>query len=299
MAITVQDRFRLRRGTAAALTAANETPLADEIVIESDTGLTDGARKMKIGDGVTAWNDLPYLAIGGGAPVGDVVRPAGNAYTVAATDNGNTILSGDATGFALTVPTDSSVDLPIGAKVAYTQGAAGPITVTGASGVAVHAPNGNTTGALFDGGVAEKIGANEWQLWNGPALGPLATSDAPSDGKTYGRKNGAWAEATGGGSGDITAVNEQTGTTYTLALADATKGVRCTNASAIALTIPTNATAALPLYCSIPVFQGGAGVVTVSGATGVTLEAPNGAATKAIGDFRTLFLRATNVWVIG
>ena len=280
----IQDRFVMRRGLAANLASVNEVPLQGEWILTIDA--PDDAHRLKVGDGAAPYNDLPYF--GGGAPVGNVVRPTGNAYTVAATDNGNTIVSGDATSFALTIPTDASVDLPIGAKVAYTQGAAGPITVTGATGVTVRVPNGNTTGALFDGGVVEKIGANEWQLWNGPALAAVATS-------------GDYNDLTNkpSGSGGITAVNEQTGTTYTLVLTDATKAVRCTNAAAIALIIPTNATVALPLYCGIPVLQGGAGKVTISGASGVTLESPNGAATTAIGDFRIAFQRATNVWVIG
>src|SRR5574337_2045981 len=55
---TIQDRFRCRRGTAAALAAANEVPLDSEIVLESDTGLG------KIGDGETHYNDLLYRIVG-------------------------------------------------------------------------------------------------------------------------------------------------------------------------------------------------------------------------------------------
>lgn len=137
-------------------------------------------------------------------------------------------------------------------------------------------------------------------MWNGPGLGDMATvDDAPSDGKVYGRKNGAWAEAAGGDGGGITGVNEQTGTTYTLVVGDATKAVRCTNSSAITITIPKHADVALPLYCVIPILQGGAGAVTIAGDTGVTVEAPNGSATTGAGDFRTLFQRNTDDWVIG
>lgn len=44
--------------TAAALTAANPVLLKGEVVYESDT------RKRKLGDGVTAWNSLPYESAG-------------------------------------------------------------------------------------------------------------------------------------------------------------------------------------------------------------------------------------------
>ena len=48
-------RFQNRRGTAADLAAKNEVPLAGEMIIETDTG------KIKIGDGVKAYNSLEYL----------------------------------------------------------------------------------------------------------------------------------------------------------------------------------------------------------------------------------------------
>lgn len=58
---TIYYRFRVRGGTAAALTALNEVPLERELVFETDTG------RAKLGDGVTPYNALDYTA--GGAPV--------------------------------------------------------------------------------------------------------------------------------------------------------------------------------------------------------------------------------------
>lgn len=52
-------RFKLRRGTAANLASVNETPLAGELVVETNTG------KAKLGDGTTAYNALPYWTAGG------------------------------------------------------------------------------------------------------------------------------------------------------------------------------------------------------------------------------------------
>ena len=49
------SRMQLRRGTAAGLAAANEVPLAGELVVEKDTG------KVKAGDGVSAYNSLEYI----------------------------------------------------------------------------------------------------------------------------------------------------------------------------------------------------------------------------------------------
>lgn len=47
-------RFVVRGGTAAAMAALNEVPLDRETCLEIDT------LKIKYGDGVTAYNDLPY-----------------------------------------------------------------------------------------------------------------------------------------------------------------------------------------------------------------------------------------------
>lgn len=64
MTQTIAYRFQLRRGTAADLATVNEIPLDGELVEESDQGTADGQRKMKLGDGVTHYNDLPYLQLG-------------------------------------------------------------------------------------------------------------------------------------------------------------------------------------------------------------------------------------------
>lgn len=96
------------------------------------------------------------------------------------------------------------------------------------------------------------------------------------------------------------AINDQTGTTYTLALADAVNGVRCTNASAITVSIDKNANVAFPRYVRIPIRQGGAGAVTIQivAASGVTLNAPNGAATMALGDGRVIEQTDIDTWTV-
>lgn len=87
----------------------------------------------------------------------------------------------------------------------------------------------------------------------------------------------AGAGLTGGGSsGDVTlaasvATNAQTGTTYTLALADNGKLVTFNNVSPVAVTIPLNSSIALPVGAVIMMAAYGAGAVTVSGAGGVTV----------------------------
>ena len=92
--------------------------------------------------------------------------------------------------------------------------------------------------------------------------------------------------------------NDQTGTAYTLALTDAVNGVRCTNASAITVTVPPHSSVAFPRYARIPIRQGGAGAVTVAAGSGVTLLTPNGTGTTANGDGRVLEQTDTDTWVL-
>lgn len=54
-------RFRVRRWAAAEWTSRNEVLLSAELGLETDTG------RVKIGDGVTAWDDLPYSFESGAA----------------------------------------------------------------------------------------------------------------------------------------------------------------------------------------------------------------------------------------
>lgn len=71
---------------------------------------------------------------------------------------------------------------------------------------------------------------------------------------------------------EVASVNAQTGTTYTLALSDRGQVVTMDNASANTLTIPTNASVAFDTGTVINIIQKGAGVTTVTGDTGVTVN---------------------------
>jgi len=68
------------------------------------------------------------------------------------------------------------------------------------------------------------------------------------------------------------ALNAQTGTTYTAVLGDDGKLVTCSNAAAIALTIPPNSSVAFGIGTQINVMQLGAGQVTITAGAGVTLR---------------------------
>ena len=100
------------------------------------------------------------------------------------------------------------------------------------------------------------------------------------------------------------ALNDQTGTTYTLALTDQYQTlVTRSNASASTMTIPTNASVAFPVGTVITVLNKGAGAVTISGAGGVTvLSAGATAASPVLNQYKSCALiqtSANNWFVVG
>ena len=92
--------------------------------------------------------------------------------------------------------------------------------------------------------------------------------------------------------------NEQTGTTYTLALTDGGKVVEMNNASANTLTVPPNSSVAFPVGTQILVVQVGAGQTTLTPDTGVTINSKDGnLKLSAQWSAATLIKRATDVWM--
>jgi hypothetical protein len=94
-------------------------------------------------------------------------------------------------------------------------------------------------------------------------------------------------------------INAQTGTTYTLALADANQMVTLSNASGITLTVPANGTIAFPTNTEIDLVQLGAGQVTVAAAGGVTINSYQSKLSIA-GQYAgaTLKKTGTNTWLL-
>jgi len=100
------------------------------------------------------------------------------------------------------------------------------------------------------------------------------------------------------------AFNAQTGTTYTFVIGDASKFVTCSNASAIAVSIPTNASVAFATGTIINVQQIGAGQVTIAaatpGTTTVTSAGSTVAGPKTRGQYSAIscIKTATDTWTV-
>ena len=93
-------------------------------------------------------------------------------------------------------------------------------------------------------------------------------------------------------------LNAQTGTTYTLELADLAKLVTLSNAGAITLTVPLESSVAFAIGDRIDLLQKGAGQVTIVGAGGVTVNATPGLKLRAQWSSATLIKLDTNSWVL-
>lgn len=90
--------------------------------------------------------------------------------------------------------------------------------------------------------------------------------------------------------------NAQTGTSYTLVLADAFKLVTMSNASANTLTVPLNSTVAFPVGTRIDLGQDGAGQTTIAATGGVTIRTPETLKLRKQWGKATLIKRATDTW---
>ncbi len=143
------------------------------------------------------------------------------------------------------------------------------------------------------GGAAGAQGAQGAQGFTG-AQGIVTSATAPADTTVL------WADTTA--SGSLFApyrltTNAQSGTSYTLVLLDEQKLVECNNASPFTLTVPLNSSVAFSLGTQIHVAQAGAGQVTITPTSGVTVDGTPGLKTRTQWSALTLIKRETNKWL--
>lgn len=95
------------------------------------------------------------------------------------------------------------------------------------------------------------------------------------------------------------AVTTQSGSSYTAVIGDANSWINFTNGSANGFVVPTNASVPFIIGTTIIGRQAGGGVVTVSGAGGVTLQSA-GSLVNTNGQYATFSVTkmATNTWAL-
>jgi hypothetical protein len=106
----------------------------------------------------------------------------------------------------------------------------------------------------------------------------------------------SWAQVAGASAG---LANIQTGTTYTFAISDAGTLVESVSNSAAVYTVPNNSSVPFPVGTILEVFQEGSGQITLSGASGVSLQGLGGNLATS-GQFSSVILRqrAANQWTV-
>lgn len=93
-------------------------------------------------------------------------------------------------------------------------------------------------------------------------------------------------------------LNAQTGTAYTLALTDNGKLVTLNNASAITVTVPLNSSVAFPTGAQVSLARIGTGAVSVTGASGVTVNGTPTLNFRAQWSSATAIKIATDSWLL-
>ena len=86
--------------------------------------------------------------------------------------------------------------------------------------------------------------------------------------------------------------------TYTLVLADAGKLIRCTKGTSMSIIVPLNSAAAYSVGQRIDIMQYGAGQVTISGDTGVTVRATPTNKLRSTYSTASIIKIATDEWVL-
>jgi hypothetical protein len=191
----------------------------------------------------------------------------------------------------------------------------GPIGPTGATGPSVTGPTGGTgptgptgpsggpTGPTGATGAASTVTGPTGPQGNAGATGPTGaastvTGPTGATGPSVTGPTGGTGPTGAQGTWDTAQTISVQADTYTLVLGDAGKLIRCTKATAMSIVIPANAAEAYSIGQRVDIMQYGAGQVTVSPDTGVTLRSTPTNKLRATYSSASIIKIGTNEWVL-
>jgi hypothetical protein len=187
------------------------------------------------------------------------------------------------TGPSVTGPTGPQVTGPTGPQVTGPTGAA----ATGPTGPSVTGPTGPSVTGPTGPGVTGPTGpASTVQGPTGPSGGPTGPT-GPSGGPT----------GPAGTFADQQEINAQT-TGYTLSLADAGRLVTISATTGVNVVIPAIASVSFSTGVHVDLLRLGTGPVTVTGATGVTINGTPGRSLRATYSAATCIHYEGDKWVV-
>ena len=173
-------------------------------------------------------------------------------------------------------------------------GSTGSITVHGlaaGSNVVGTTDTQTLTNKTLSGGTVTGATISSSTLSGGTVTGTITASNATLTSPTVTGaviNNSAW---------NLT-LNGQTGTAYTLALTDNGKLITLDNAATGAVTIPDNSSVAFVVGAQVNLVQKGTGPFSVTGASGVTVNATPGLNFRAQWSAATAIKIATDTWIL-
>lgn len=305
------------------------------ILAPGEVGFEDETGKSKIGDGITRWNALSYSSYPAFAiPQVDSVETTQSHDTDTERESfvparlsdvnlkitfvpfwkpSTAVSSGDVrmTALGLTITRNSNgttratFDSTEAALWTVSSGSGGGGSTTDASLLTsgtlavARIADGSLTAAKMAGDVATQAELDAASTADRARSNHTGTQAASTiTGLATVATTGNYADLSGTPATTLTQTT-QTGTTYTLVLADANTLVELNNAAAITVTVPPNSSVAFPVGTTIGLRQYGAGQVTVAAGAGVTIRSRS-AAFKTSGQYAeaSLTKRATDEWVL-
>ena len=218
------------------------------------------------------------------------------AYTAAAGD----LVPVDATTAPITITLPTTPADKTRAAVKKLDSSTNAVTISAVGGAVFNKTGGSTTLTLALTNQLLSLqyssASNIWYV-TGDDM-PLSVLDARFDAAGLAASQAAAALASAKTYADTVLTNPQTAS-YTLALADVSKVIEMTVASANTITVPSNSSVAFPVGTVIEVVQLGAGQTSIAAGSGVTIRSA-GAKLKLSGQYSGAAIRkrATDEWVL-